>query len=227
MVSRWSFPKAGLLWCFELACGRSGACREGTGRNLLAFPTSVDAIVTNAAGCGSGMHEYRQILKGTSQEEEASAFSSKVCDVSVYLTQLGDLETVPDTGRKLRIAYHDACHLANAQNVRQQPRSLLQAIPGVNLCEIADAHLCVGRQVPTTLINPRSQTPWTRRRKTLSAHKRSGRNRKHRLHDPDQDASCEKPFWDPCATYDAGPAGCLRWESNLKSITYLLSGMTG
>ena len=136
--------KQGCCGALSWHVGDLGRAREFAGRNLMAFPTDVDAIVTNAAGCGSGMHEYRQILKGTSQEEEASAFSSKVCDVSVYLTQLGDLETVPDTGRKLRIAYHDACHLANAQNVRQQPRSLLQAIPGVNLCEIADAHLCCG-----------------------------------------------------------------------------------
>ena len=74
----------------------------------------------------------------------AKEFADKVCDVSVYLTQLGELEPVPKRGRPLRVAYHDACHLSNAQGVRAQPRSLLQAIPGLELCEIADAHLCCG-----------------------------------------------------------------------------------
>ena len=99
---------------------------------------------TNAAGCGSGMHEYPQILKGTAEEVAAQEFAGKVCDVSVYLAKLGDLEPIPDRGRPLRVAYHDACHLANAQGVRAQPRSLLRSIPGVELCEIADAHLCCG-----------------------------------------------------------------------------------
>ena len=112
--------------------------------NLVAFPNDVDAIVTNAAGCGSGMHEYPQILRGTTEESAAKDFSGRVCDVSVYLAKLGDLEPIPDRGRPLRVAYHDACHLSNAQGVRAQPRSLLRSIPGVELCEIADAHLCCG-----------------------------------------------------------------------------------
>ena len=112
--------------------------------NLVAFPRDVDAFVTNAAGCGSGMHEYPQILKGTAEEAAAKDFADKVCDVSVYLATLGDLEPIPDRGRPLRVAYHDACHLANAQGVRAQPRSLLSSVPGVELCEIADAHLCCG-----------------------------------------------------------------------------------
>ena len=113
-------------------------------KNLAAFPTDVDAIVTNAAGCGSGMHEYHLILKGTEHEQQAVEFRERVCDVSVLLDRLGELPPIPDRGRPQRIAYHDACHLANAQGVRAQPRRLLRSIPGVELCEIADAHLCCG-----------------------------------------------------------------------------------
>ena len=112
--------------------------------NLDAFPPDVDAIVTNAAGCGSAMHEYDLILKGTGDDQRAEAFRSKVCDVSVLLDTLGPLQPIPATQGKLRVAYHDACHLANAQGVRTQPRRLLRLIPGVELCEIADAHLCCG-----------------------------------------------------------------------------------
>ena len=63
-------------------------------------------------------------------------------DVSVYLLKLGLREPLRET--PLKAAYHDACHLANAQNVRRQPRDLLKAIPGLQLLEITDAHLCCG-----------------------------------------------------------------------------------
>ncbi len=104
----------------------------------------VDAILTNAAGCGSGMHEYNLILKGTDDESSAEAFRHRVQDVSVYLDSLGDLETFPDPGREVVVAYHDACHLANAQGVRRQPRVLLKKIPGVTLKEISGADMCCG-----------------------------------------------------------------------------------
>ena len=113
-------------------------------QNLDAFPDDVDAIITNAAGCGSGMHEYNLILKGTGDEQRAELFRNKVCDVSVFLDRLGELQPVPDTGRKRRVAYHDACHLANAQGVKLQPRKLLKLIPGVEICEISESHLCCG-----------------------------------------------------------------------------------
>jgi glycolate oxidase iron-sulfur subunit len=113
-------------------------------RNLAAFPEDVDAIVTNAAGCGSTMHEYPLVLRGTADETRARAFSRRVMDVSVFLARLGLRDPPAGFGRPQRIAYHDACHLANAQNVRREPRELLRAIPGVELCELADAHLCCG-----------------------------------------------------------------------------------
>jgi glycolate oxidase iron-sulfur subunit len=113
-------------------------------RNLAAFPQDVDAIVTNAAGCGSTMREYHLVLRGTADEERAEALRRRVVDVSVFLMRLGLREAPAGFGGPRRVAYHDACHLANAQNVRKEPRDLLRAIPGVQVCEIADAHLCCG-----------------------------------------------------------------------------------
>jgi glycolate oxidase iron-sulfur subunit len=113
-------------------------------RNLEAFPADVDAILTNAAGCGSAMHEYALILRGTFDEARAAAFAKRVLDVSVFLQRLGLREKPVGGGRPLRIAYHDACHLANAQGVRTEPRELLRAIPGVEICELADAQMCCG-----------------------------------------------------------------------------------
>jgi glycolate oxidase iron-sulfur subunit len=130
----------GLAW----HTGDLEAAQAFARRNLEAFPDDVDAIVTNAAGCGSAMHEYHLILRGTPDEARAEALRKRVVDVSVFLAQLGLREKPRDGGRAQRIAYHDACHLANAQNVRHEPRDLLRAIPGVELCSIADAHLCCG-----------------------------------------------------------------------------------
>ncbi len=130
----------GLAW----HTGDWSAAQAFARRNLAAFPEDVDAIVTNAAGCGSAMQEYYLILRGTPDEARAEAFHKRVMDVTVFLTRLGLCELPAGPGRPQRIAYHDACHLANAQNVRREPRDLLRAIPGVQLIELPDAHLCCG-----------------------------------------------------------------------------------
>ncbi|MBA2665526.1 MAG: (Fe-S)-binding protein [Trueperaceae bacterium] len=110
---------------------------------LRAFPDDVDAVVTNAAGCGSGMQEYPIWLKGEREEEAAAAFARRVVDVSAFLVDLG-LGEPPPAAPPLRIAYHDACHLAHAQGVTSQPRSLLRSIPGVELVELHEPEICCG-----------------------------------------------------------------------------------
>ncbi len=123
----------GLAW----HAGDLAAAQAFARRNLAAFPEDVDAIVTNAAGCGSTMREYHLVLRGTADEARADAFRKRVVDVTVFLTRLGLREPPAGPGRPQRIAYHDACHLANAQNVRREPRDLLRAIPGVQLLRTA------------------------------------------------------------------------------------------
>jgi glycolate oxidase iron-sulfur subunit len=130
----------GLAW----HTGDLAAARAFARRNLDAFPADVDAIVTNAAGCGSTMHEYPLVLRGTADEARAEAFRRRVIDVSVFLARLGLREKPAGWGGPRAVAYHDACHLANAQNVRSEPRALLRSIPGVELRELASAHLCCG-----------------------------------------------------------------------------------
>ncbi len=110
--------------------------------NLDAFGSLPDAILTTAAGCGSGMHEYPLMLAGDAGEEDAQRFAQRVMDVSVFLNRL-ELEEMA-VERPLRIAYHDACHLAHAQRVRQPPRELLRRIKGVTLVELTDAEFCCG-----------------------------------------------------------------------------------
>ncbi len=130
----------GLAW----HTGDLAQARRMARRNLDAFPSDVEAILTNAAGCGSAMHEYHLVLRGTPDEARAEAFRHRVMDVSVFLARLGLREPPVGFAPPRKVAYQDACHLANAQDVRRQPRELLRAIPGVELCELADAHLCCG-----------------------------------------------------------------------------------
>ncbi len=126
----------GLAW----HTGGLAAAQSFARRNLAAFPDDVDAILTNAAGCGSAMHEYHLILRGTADEARAEKLRHRVMDISVFLSRLGLRE--PMDGLTMKVAYHDACHLANAQGVRTEPRELLRRVPGLEVVEIASAHLC-------------------------------------------------------------------------------------
>lgn len=112
-------------------------------RNLAAFPEDVDAILTNAAGCGSGMKEYALIFRGSELEEQAELFSGRVQDISVFLDELGLVELQEIKGG-LKLAYHDACHLAHAQGVTAAPRRLLAKIPNLELLPIPESELCCG-----------------------------------------------------------------------------------
>lgn len=112
-------------------------------RNLGAFPSDVDAILTNAAGCGSGLKEYELIFKGTQLEEQAREFAGRVQDVSVFLDALGLVEP-PELPEPFKLAYHDACHLAHAQGVTVPPRRLLAKIGNLTLLPIPEGELCCG-----------------------------------------------------------------------------------
>ena len=119
--------------------GEASQAKACATANVAAFPLDVDAILTNAAGCGSALHEYPLILGG----EAARAFAHKVKDVGQFLNDLGFLAP-PGARAPLLVAMQDACHLLHGQQVQSAPRRLLQKVPGVALREIADAELCCG-----------------------------------------------------------------------------------
>ena len=133
----------GCCGALSMHIGEAGQAKDLARANLAAFPTDVDAVVTNAAGCGSGMKEYPALFKGLAEEAQAIAFAGKALDVSVFLSRLG-LVAPPTLTQPLTAAYHDACHLANAQGVRSEPRALLNSIPNLTLLEIPEGELCCG-----------------------------------------------------------------------------------
>ena len=114
---------------------------------------NVDTVVINSAGCGSTMKEYGHLLRDDpAWAARAAAFSAKCKDVSEVLCELG-----PRSERhplKLRVAYHDACHLQHAQGVREQPRRLLGGIPDLDVAEIPEASLCCGSAGVFNLLQP-------------------------------------------------------------------------
>ena len=113
----------------------------------------VDYLVVNAAGCGSSLKEYGDLLRDDpSYAERAAALAAKVRDVSEVLVELGPV--APRHPLPLSVAYHDACHLAHAQGVRAQPRRLLADIPGLSLREIASAEICCGSAGVWNVLNP-------------------------------------------------------------------------
>jgi glycolate oxidase iron-sulfur subunit len=101
-----------------------------------------DAIVTNAAGCGSNMKEYDDLLENDPVYlSRAKEFKAKMKDVTEYLAGIG-LRT-PKKKIAQKVAYQDPCHLANAQRIRTQPRELLAAI-GCELVELPNSDQCCG-----------------------------------------------------------------------------------
>jgi glycolate dehydrogenase iron-sulfur subunit len=137
-----------------LHSGRETEAIDAARRTIEAFERArVDQIVINAAGCGSAMKEYGELLRDDPQyAERARAFASKCVDVSELLA---DLE--PRAVRHplpLKVAYHDACHLQHAQGVKLPPRRLLQAIPGIEIKEIAESDVCCGSAGIYNLLEP-------------------------------------------------------------------------
>jgi glycolate oxidase iron-sulfur subunit len=115
----------------------------GLAKETIAKYEGFDAIAVNVAGCGSAMKDYGHLLADDPQwSERAKAFSAKVKDVHELLAS-----AQPQAKRhpiELAVAYHDACHLAHAQGIRQPPRALLKGIPGLTLVEPKEWEMCCG-----------------------------------------------------------------------------------
>ena len=113
----------------------------------------VETVVANAAGCGSNLKDYaHQLRDEPGWAERAAALSAKVRDISELLDELGPV--APRHPLAVVVAYQDACHLAHAQGIRDQPRRLLRTIPGVELRELVEAEICCGSAGVYNLLHP-------------------------------------------------------------------------
>jgi glycolate oxidase iron-sulfur subunit len=123
--------------------GKAESARDLAERNFDRFSDDLDTIITNAAGCGSGMKEYKLLFQGHDQHEKATKFASRVQDICEFLDKVG-VRKPRGLAQPVRVAYHDACHLAHAQGIVSAPRNLLRQIPGVELLEIPGGEICCG-----------------------------------------------------------------------------------
>lgn len=144
----------GCCGALALHAGEEESARGFAKRLIEVFDrTNVDVVAVNAAGCGSAMKEYGRLLADDpAWAERARRFAAAVRDVTEVLTSVEP--RAPRHPLPLRVAYHDACHLAHAQGVRQPPRTLLGAIPGVTLVPVAESEVCCGSAGIFNLLQP-------------------------------------------------------------------------
>lgn len=134
--------------------GEESAAIDLAKKTIDAFEQAdVNTVVTNAAGCGSNVKEYGYLLRDDPEyAERARKFSAKCKDITEVLTELEPRNTRRPL--RLRVAFHDSCHLQHAQGVRSQPRTLLLSIPGIELAEIPESAICCGSAGIYNLVQP-------------------------------------------------------------------------
>ena len=132
--------------------GQLEKARECARKNIAAFEGKLmDAIIINAAGCGSTLVEYGELLKSDPEwSERAEAFSAKVKDLVTWL----DADDVKPTNDCSKVTYHDACHLCHAQGISSEPRQLIQARAGGEFIEMPESDLCCGSAGSYNLTEP-------------------------------------------------------------------------
>jgi glycolate oxidase iron-sulfur subunit len=137
---------AAQLCCGALSAhaGVRDAARDLARKNIAAFASAnFDAVVTNAAGCGSTLKEYDHLFSPDEPEHAlAAAFRTQVRDVTEFLAAHGlsaPLQPLP-----LRVTYQDSCHLLHGQRIRNAPRQLLRAIPSLDFVELPYSEICCG-----------------------------------------------------------------------------------
>jgi len=173
-------PAQGCCGALYAHGGNLEAARASARQNIAAFDAlELDAIVINAAGCGSTLKEYGHLLEGDPDwAERAAAFAGKIKDLSEWLAA-GEFR-VPGSGFRvvsgrpnpepgtqnpeLKVTFHDACHLAHAQRITKAPRDLVRAIAGENFVELPESDLCCGSAGSYNLTEPEMAARLQRRK---------------------------------------------------------------
>jgi glycolate oxidase iron-sulfur subunit len=134
--------------------GERERAREMARRNIDTFlGADVDAVIINAAGCGSASKEYDVLMRDDpAYAEKAKRYSHLCRDVTEFLSEIGLVGPLGEV--RARVTYQDPCHLAHGQGIRRQPRDLLRRIPGLELVEMEGADRCCGSAGVYNLIQP-------------------------------------------------------------------------
>ena len=151
-------PLQSCCGALEIHAGREQQALQRMRKLIAQMETlEIDHIVVNSAGCGSAMKEYGALLADDPfWAARAAAFSARVRDVMEVIAELdvqlpARLHSLP-----VRVAYHDACHLAHAQGVRLQPREVLSRIPDLELVDLKESDVCCGSAGIYNLVAPQA-----------------------------------------------------------------------
>ena len=117
-------------------------------------PFHVDAIISNAGGCGSHLQTYGHLLHDDAvYAARAAEWTRKYRDIHAFLVEIG-FRRPESPAAPVTVTYHESCHLCHAQKVSGQPREILRAVPGVELRECAEASWCCGSAGIYNLTHP-------------------------------------------------------------------------
>jgi glycolate oxidase iron-sulfur subunit len=156
-------PEGGCCGALHAHDGDLDFARTLARRNIAAFEASAGSpVVVNSAGCGAAMKECGDLLAGDPEwAERARRFSLRVVDFSEYVASL---DAAPAGQFDARVSYQDACHLAHAQRIREQPRALLAGLEGCQLVETQGADTCCGAAGIYSLVQPAMSAELRRRK---------------------------------------------------------------
>jgi glycolate oxidase iron-sulfur subunit len=145
----------GCCGALHVHIGERDTARQLARRNIEVFEAlDLDAVIINAAGCGSTLKEYPHLFRDDPVwHDRAEAFSEKMRDINEWLVEIG-IDTAGLGELPLRVTYQDPCHLVHGQGIRNQPRRLLRSIPGLELVELKDSDVCCGSAGIYNLTHP-------------------------------------------------------------------------
>ncbi|MSU58285.1 MAG: 4Fe-4S dicluster domain-containing protein [Pedosphaera sp.] len=161
-------PSQGCCGALHAHNGNLAQAHDAARTNIVAFEKlELDAIIINAAGCGSTLKEYGHLLADDpAWVERGEKFSAKVKDITEFLvsnwTDFPSALRTPHSA--LRVTYHDACHLAHAQRITKPPRELVKAVAGNNFVELPEADVCCGSAGTYNLTEPEMAEQLQRRK---------------------------------------------------------------
>ncbi|HIL68464.1 MAG TPA: (Fe-S)-binding protein [Verrucomicrobia bacterium] len=128
-------------------------------------PAAFDAIISNAAGCGSHLKHYSSLLSDDPEYlERAREWDRKLKDIHEWLVEIGPLEIDGEAAAEMTVGYHEACHLCHGQKITSQPRTLLKSVPNLKLVEIPESNWCCGSAGVYNVTQPEMATKLLKRK---------------------------------------------------------------
>ena len=150
----------GCCGALHVHIGERDTARRLARQNIELFEAfDLDAVIINAAGCGSTLKEYEHLFRDDpAWHDRAVAFSRKIRDINEWLVEIG-IDAAGLGRLPVRVTYQDPCHLVHGQGIRNQPRQLLTSIPGLELVEMKDSDVCCGSAGIYNLTHPDFSEP--------------------------------------------------------------------